>query len=133
MPENELSTGHKIFQAARHIFLFYGYHGTTLQKVASEAGVNKSAIHYYYRSKDRLYIKIVEYVLNSIFTSNSHFNTNQKGIENPKWFLYTELYNNEYLFTKVLKGLYPNNYEDVLEEIRKLIKFLYGHSLPDRI
>ena len=97
MPENELSTEDKIFQAARHIFLLYGYHGTTLQKVASEAQINKSAIHYYFRSKDRLYIKIVEYVLISIFTSNSLFNTNQKGIENQKWFLYTELYNNENL------------------------------------
>ena len=49
MSNIESNTEDKIFQAAHSIFLLYGYHGTTLQKIAFEAQVNKSAIHYYFR------------------------------------------------------------------------------------
>ncbi|MBN1462903.1 MAG: TetR/AcrR family transcriptional regulator [Paludibacteraceae bacterium] len=50
-----LTTENKIIHAAKSVFLFYGYHGATLQQVADLAGVHKSAIHYYFRSKERLY------------------------------------------------------------------------------
>ena len=47
-----------IIDAARKVFISKGYDGATMEKIASEAKVNKALLHYYYRSKDKLF-KIV--------------------------------------------------------------------------
>jgi AcrR family transcriptional regulator len=44
-----------ILDAARKVFLENGFDGTTMQMIASESGINKALLHYYYRSKDRLF------------------------------------------------------------------------------
>ena len=48
-----LTTEQKILKAAKKTFLRFGFHGTTLQQIASMAGVNKSMIHYYFRTKEK--------------------------------------------------------------------------------
>ena len=60
MVNNKLITEDKIFCAAYYTFLLFGYHATKIQLIATNAGVNKAAIHYYFRSKENLYTKIVE-------------------------------------------------------------------------
>jgi len=49
---------HKISASARKTFLLYGYHSTTIQKIASDARVSKTLIHYYFRSKEGLYDQV---------------------------------------------------------------------------
>ncbi len=44
-----------IIEAARKVFISKGYDGATMGKIAFEANVNKALLHYYYRSKDRLF------------------------------------------------------------------------------
>lgn len=44
-----------IIDAARKVFINKGYSGTTMEEIASVAKVNKASLHYYYRSKDRLF------------------------------------------------------------------------------
>ena len=55
MANTDLSTEAKILEAANSIFLQFGYHGTTLQQIATHAGVNTAAIHYYFRTKENIY------------------------------------------------------------------------------
>jgi TetR/AcrR family transcriptional regulator len=112
----------KILNCANEVFLLYGYHAATLQQIAIQAGVNKSAVHYYFRSKDRLYVIVVKKVLDNIFDTKVKIHTNQKKIEKPTWFLITELYNNKNLFEKTLKELYPNDWDKKLNDIIKLLK-----------
>lgn len=50
----ELSTEEKIFEAARKVFLKQGPQAR-MQDVAEEAGITQSLLHYYYRSRDRLF------------------------------------------------------------------------------
>jgi AcrR family transcriptional regulator len=50
-----LSTEERILLGARQVFMQKGYTGTTMQEIANEVGINKSLLHYYYRSKDRLF------------------------------------------------------------------------------
>ena len=121
MANNELSTEDKIFDAANNIFLLYGYHGTTLQHIATEADVNKSAIHYYFRSKERLYLKVVENVLNPILNIDFLFITNRKRLEKSVWFLFTELYNNKELFERTVEELYPDDWNKKISEIKKCL------------
>ncbi|MBK7628754.1 MAG: TetR family transcriptional regulator [Bacteroidales bacterium] len=100
-------TEDRIFDSAYKIFMLFGYHGTTLQQIAMQAGVNKSAVHYYYRSKERLYTKVVKKVLDLYFDTNVEINTTRKGIEKPTWFLITELYNNKKLIRKNPERVIP--------------------------
>jgi len=41
----------KILQAAEHLFSEYGYDGTTVDRIAEEACVNKALIYYHFESK----------------------------------------------------------------------------------
>jgi len=43
-----------ILNAAHRVFLRHGTSGARMQEIANEAGVTKSSVHYYFRSKDRL-------------------------------------------------------------------------------
>ena len=45
----------KILTAANDTFIRYGFHGTTIEEIAMQAGVNKASIHYYFRTKENMY------------------------------------------------------------------------------
>jgi AcrR family transcriptional regulator len=53
--EAEKATEAKIFEAARDVFHEHGYGGARMQEIANRAGINKSLLHYYFRSKDKLF------------------------------------------------------------------------------
>jgi len=113
-------TEDRILDSAYKIFLLFGYHGTTMQQIAIKAGVNKSAVHYYFRSKEKLYTKVVQKVLDHILNTKVNNNTNRKGFEKTTWFLITEVYNNKDLFERTLKELYP----DRDDKLTRLMKWL---------
>lgn len=52
------NTEEKILQAATEAFIMKGFDGTTMQEIADRASINKSLLHYYYRSKDKLFAKV---------------------------------------------------------------------------
>ncbi|MBI5540321.1 MAG: TetR/AcrR family transcriptional regulator [Bacteroidia bacterium] len=122
MENNEKGTDDKILDAAYDIFLLYGYHGTTLQQIATIADTNKASIHYYFRSKERLYIYIVRRVLDNVFNDKFNINLIPERLEKPTWFLYTELYNNSSLFEKVLQELSPIDWSENLNDIKKWLE-----------
>ena len=66
---NYTETEEKIFQAALKIFARDGKKGTTMQEIANEAGINKALVHYYFRTKDKLYDQVFRYILGKYFTS----------------------------------------------------------------
>lgn len=51
----EKETEEKIFEAARRVFQKHGYNGARMQEIADEAQINKAMLHYYYRSKEKLF------------------------------------------------------------------------------
>ena len=52
------NTEEKIIAAAREVFLRKGMDGARMQEIADEAGINKSLLHYYFRSKDKLFDRV---------------------------------------------------------------------------
>jgi len=116
-------TEDRILDSAYKTFLLFGYHGTTLQQIAMQAGVNKSAVHYYFRSKERLYTKVVKKVLDLYFDSKVENNTTRKGLEKPTWFLVSELYNNKDLFEDTLKKIYPDDWDRKLNKLSNWLQF----------
>jgi AcrR family transcriptional regulator len=75
-----------ILDAARKVFLENGFDGATMQLIASEAGINKALLHYYFRSKDRLFeavfieafSRMIPNLL-KIFASDAEFTEKIKG------------------------------------------------------
>jgi TetR/AcrR family transcriptional regulator len=49
------NTEQLIYEAARKVFMQKGLAGARMQEIADEAGINKSLLHYYFRSKDKLF------------------------------------------------------------------------------
>lgn len=58
--QNEPPTEEKIFEAAREVFHQKGFDGARMQEIADRAEINKSMLHYYYRSKDKLFEKVYQ-------------------------------------------------------------------------
>ena len=57
-------TSEKILNTAISVFEEKGYSGTRMQEIADKASINKALLHYYYKSKDRLFQIILERALN---------------------------------------------------------------------
>jgi AcrR family transcriptional regulator len=55
MSENEKLTEERIFEAAEIVFEEEGLTGARMQTIADRAGINKSLLHYYFRTKDHLF------------------------------------------------------------------------------
>jgi TetR/AcrR family transcriptional regulator len=64
-----MSTEENILQAARKVFREKGLEGTRMQEIADEAGINKALLHYYFRSKDKLFMKIFSEAIQSMLPS----------------------------------------------------------------
>ena len=54
------TTEKKILDAARDVFIRKGMDGARMQEIADEAGINKSLLHYYFRSKQKLFEAIFQ-------------------------------------------------------------------------
>lgn len=61
------STEQRIFEAAHEIFVQKGLDGAKMQEIADRAGINKALLHYYYRSKEKLFEVVVKAVINRAF------------------------------------------------------------------
>ncbi len=55
MKEKDLNAEEKILEAAVQEFSLKGRSGARMQEIADKAGINKALLHYYYRSKDKLF------------------------------------------------------------------------------
>lgn len=58
--ESQSSTELKIFEAAREVFQSKGLEGARMREIADKAEINKSMLHYYYRSKEKLFEKVYQ-------------------------------------------------------------------------
>ena len=61
-------TEERIFKAALNVFAAKGKAGARMQEIADEAGINKAMLHYYFRSKEKLYEAVFEYVFRRFAT-----------------------------------------------------------------
>ena len=55
MGKKDLNTEQKIHEAAKTVFIRKGLEGARMQEIADEAGINKALLHYYFRTKDKLF------------------------------------------------------------------------------
>lgn len=77
MKINDSTTESNIMEAAKRIFVLKGFEGARMQEIADEAGINKALLHYYFRSKDKLFEAVfidafVKFVPTILITLNSN-------------------------------------------------------------
>jgi len=66
--ERDNQTENGILNAARMVFTQKGYAAARMEDIASEAGINRALLHYYFRSKDRMFDIIFEQKIGEFFS-----------------------------------------------------------------
>ncbi len=64
----EQNTEDKIVDAAKTVFVQKGMDGARMQHIADKAGINKALLHYYFRTKDKLFEKVFTIIFKDIFS-----------------------------------------------------------------
>jgi AcrR family transcriptional regulator len=65
--KEEVNTEEKILEAAKDEFMKFGLYGARMQAIADSAGINKAMLHYYFRSKEKLFDKVFDGALERYF------------------------------------------------------------------
>lgn len=132
--------GH-ILEVAKKVFLKKGLAGTRLQEIATEAGIGRTALHYYFRSKEKLFqvvwTKAFEQIAlraNLVYDSNSSIIEKMKQFTNgyfesamlyPEYdlFFLNEFNQNPDIMKEIFSsGLSLNTTNNLLFEIEKAIE-----------
>ena len=67
--EKEALTEDKILTAAYAVFVEKGFEKATMSDIAKTAGINRTVLNYYFRSKDLLFRKVAGKILAQAFPS----------------------------------------------------------------
>ncbi len=102
----------EILEAALSVFSKKGFHDAAVQEIANEAGIAKGTIYEYFKSKDDLFLSLLDYVFAEFFEEFAY----PKEIDDPIKLL-------EEVFLEGLK-VYQNQ-----EQLLKFFIFYWGKSL----
>lgn len=154
MAETDKLTEEKIFEAATEVFIERGMDGTRMQEIANRAGINKSLLHYYYRTKERLFNAVFEKITGELFKKFKFVFDEKITLEdkirlfykehitfllkNPKIpsFVLNEINHNPERSKKLIRRLNIDNYWNILEIQHKeeFIKYnITRETLPQLI
>ena len=143
MSEEITDTAAKILKAAEEEFMEKGYGNAKMMSIAARAGVSHSMLHYYYRSKEKMFrmvfdekARLIVSILEGISGKGlgfkeiiTQFVKNQFNLmmENDRfvWFMIDEIIHNEENVTKVIDIVKPKLTEYLRwfnEELDKEIK-----------
>lgn len=124
-----------ILEAARNVFVKKGMDGARMQMIADKAGINKTLLHYYFRSKEKLFYAVFDQVEAGGFTRFSILIEAQTSFEevlkmfieryisavmdNPYLprFILSELNSRPEMLQSRMKNVIPN-----LEKIQEMIQ-----------
>jgi len=107
----EMTSEEKIIEAAKSVFIERGFDGATMQEIADRASINKAALHYYFRSKDKLFEIIFGVVLKNMLLKLGGIIDQEMNFEEKL----------EKLITEYI-GFFSTNYPIVSFVISEIIK-----------
>ncbi|MEN9994023.1 MAG: hypothetical protein RL762_680 [Bacteroidota bacterium] len=129
------STENRILEVAKEVFMEQGLYGARMQDIANKAGINKALLHYYFRSKERLFDVVFGGALTKYFKNMEVLNNNSKSVidriihfsecfidflaEYPQMslFLLKEMSANEALFLDKVKSIKSQEQQGVIQLI----------------
>lgn len=77
---SENNTEQAILEAAQEIFLDKGYAAASTVKIAEKAGVTHAMLHYYFRSKEKIFLKILDNEMSEMFSSIAGIMSPEAGL-----------------------------------------------------
>lgn len=113
MVENKVDTEKLILEAARRVFIRKGLDGARMQEIADEAGINKALLHYYFRSKEKLFKMVFKEAMGKYFPV-----------------MVSVLSSNEFSFEKKLEA-FIENYLSIIKENPFIPAFIIGELNKD--
>jgi AcrR family transcriptional regulator len=144
MTETDKQTEEKIFDAAAEVFVEKGMNGARMQDIADRAMINKSLLHYYYRTKDKLFDAVFQKLAGKVFAKfapvfDENLTLEEKlrffykehisfMNENPRLpaFILNEINRNPELIKRILKSVDFNKLWDMLESQHKAELEIYN-------
>ena len=123
--EGQRSTEQSIMDAAEELFLEKGYSQATTTMIARKAGVTHAMLHYYFRTKEHIFMKVLEKTMGGLMQSfrpvmnrdEPFWETLEKGIsthfdfmmEHPRFafFLYDTIMHNPELVDRLKENFQP--------------------------
>jgi TetR/AcrR family transcriptional regulator len=61
--ETSISTEEAILMAARKVFELKGFDGARMQEISDRARINRALLHYYFRTKEKMFERIFDEAL----------------------------------------------------------------------
>ncbi len=95
-----------LVQAARQVFMRYGFKKTALDDIAKEARKGKSTIYYYFKSKDEIFKAVIEAESE---IRNQTIDEQVSAVEDPQLKLRT------YIFVRLLSLKKVDNYYEAIK------------------
>jgi len=59
-------TKKRILEAAEELFSEYGFNGTSIDKIARAAGINKATIYYHFKNKDEIIASLFQTIIDDV-------------------------------------------------------------------
>jgi TetR/AcrR family transcriptional regulator len=137
--EKDKTAEERILAAAKKVFITKGMAGARMQDIADEAGINKALLHYYFRSKEKLFevifsetvsrfIPRVNEIMSSDMSMYKKIETFtgeyiEKVIENPflPLFIMNEMHKQPEEFLKKMWGGEKPQVEKFIQQIQEAI------------
>lgn len=119
----EKQTEDQIFLAAQRVFQEKGFAGARMQEIADEAEINKSMLHYYYRSKEKLFLEVFQSSVKKIFPQLiailSSDDELEKKVKKVVEFYYNTFRKNPYLPSFVIHEMnqHPKRFREFISSL----------------
>ncbi|MBN2616098.1 MAG: TetR/AcrR family transcriptional regulator [Bacteroidales bacterium] len=118
--ESTSNTEQQILEAAQEVFIEKGKDGARMQEIADRAGINKALLHYYFRSKDKLFLTIFKTIIHKLLKQvDQYMDTDDifEFIEKVVHSYIAVLSKNHYLPSFILNEI-NRNHEGILQIIK---------------
>lgn len=90
MKEKDKLTEEKIFEAAKTVFSERGMDGARMQEIADLAGINKSLLHYYFRTKEKLFNAVFDDIARMTFVKFASIFARELPLEEKIKYFFSE-------------------------------------------
>ncbi|WP_147584731.1 TetR/AcrR family transcriptional regulator, partial [Faecalispora jeddahensis] len=114
--ENSQERRQWILDAALEVFYEFGFDGARVDEIAKRAGVNQALIYYYFKSKEELYLELINQNVDEMIQEKK----NSVGAANTE-----ELYNIDIYNADVIKRL-VDHVMRIAKEKEKIFSIILG-------
>ncbi|MBL6963349.1 MAG: TetR/AcrR family transcriptional regulator [Bacteroidetes bacterium] len=126
-------TEQKILNAAKKVFVLKGMSGARMQEIANEAGINKSLLHYYFRTKEKLFDSVFQSALGEFFPKIRSYMLSDSSLEDKIKVFVTEyskvLQENPFLPSFIL-GEVNRNPEHIISYFKQHVGSIKDKNIP---